>query len=64
MKTHKDLDVWKLSRELVSDVYRVSADFPKSELYGLTNQIRRSAVSINSKLFVDGAVRLPMANSR
>ena len=50
MKTHKDLDVWKLSRELVSDVYRVSADFPKSELYGLTNQIRRSAVSIPSNI--------------
>ncbi len=56
MKTHKDLDVWKLSRELVSDVYRVSADFPKSELYGLTNQIRRSAVSIPSNI-AEGSAR-------
>ena len=56
MKTHKDLDVWKLSRELVSDVYRVSADFPKSELYGLTNQIRRSVVSIPSNI-AEGSAR-------
>lgn len=56
MKTHKDLDVWKLSRELVSDVYKVSADFPKSELYGLTNQIRRSAVSIPSNI-AEGSAR-------
>lgn len=56
MKTHKDLDVWKLSRELVSDVYKVSVDFPKSELYGLTNQIRRSAVSIPSNI-AEGSAR-------
>ena len=56
MKTHKDLDVWKLSRELVSDVYKASADFPKSELYGLTNQIRRSTVSIPSNI-AEGSAR-------
>ena len=36
MKRHNDLDVWKLSRAFVSDVYKVTLDFPKSEIYGLT----------------------------
>src|SRR5690625_3101995 len=56
MKTHKDLDVWKLSRAFVSDVYNVTLDFPKSEIYGLTNQIRRSAVSIPSNI-AEGSAR-------
>jgi|SRR5690625_145409 len=56
MKTHKDLDVWKLSRAFVSDVYKVTLDFPKSEIYGLTNQIRRSAVSIPSNI-AEGSAR-------
>jgi four helix bundle protein len=37
------LEVWKLSRELVGLIYSITADFPKSEMYGLTSQIRRSA---------------------
>ena len=35
MKTHKDLDVWKLSIELVVNVYKLTALFPKEEIYGL-----------------------------
>ena len=56
MRTHKDLDVWKLSRAFVSDVYKFTVDFPKSEIYGLTNQIRRSAVSIPSNI-AEGSAR-------
>lgn len=45
---HKELDVWKVAIELVTLVYRYTEDFPKKEQYGLTSQIRRSAVSIPS----------------
>jgi four helix bundle protein len=47
---YRDLDVWKFSRELVNSVYKLTKSFPKEELYGLTNQIRRCAVSIPSNI--------------
>lgn len=50
MRTHKDLDVWKKSLEFVTEIYKVSKDFPKEEMYGITSQIRRSAVSIPSNI--------------
>ncbi|TCN62194.1 four helix bundle protein [Acetobacteroides hydrogenigenes] len=56
METHKDLDVWKLSIELVVNIYKFTEEFPKSELYGLTSQIRRAAVSIPSNI-AEGAAR-------
>jgi four helix bundle protein len=56
MKTHKDLDVWKNSIELVKAVYKITSNFPKEELYSFTNQIRRAAVSIPSNL-AEGAGR-------
>ena len=56
MKTHMDLDVWKLSMDFVENIYKLSADFPKEEIYGLTSQIRRAAVSIPSNI-AEGASR-------
>ena len=50
MKTHKDLDVWKKSMELVEDVYRLTGVYPDSERYGLISQMRRSAVSIPANI--------------
>ena len=50
MKTHKDLDVWKRAIEMVTKIYTLTRSFPKEELYGLTNQIRRSAVSVPSNI--------------
>ena len=50
MKGHRDLLVWQKSMALVTDIYRVTQTFPKNELYGLTNQIRRAAVSVPSNL--------------
>ena len=47
---YRDLDAWQLSMNLVEDVYRATAIFPKSELYGLTNQLRRAAISIPSNI--------------
>jgi four helix bundle protein len=56
MKDHKDLDVWRESIDLVADVYSISSSFPKDEVYGLTSQMRRSAVSIPSNI-AEGAAR-------
>jgi four helix bundle protein len=46
----KDLIVWQKAMDLVSDVYRVTDTFPKREIYSLTDQIRRAAVSIPSNI--------------
>ena len=50
LRSFKDLKVWQKSYNLCLRVYRISATFPKEERYGLTSQIRRSAVSIPSKI--------------
>ena len=49
-QNYKDLLVWKKSMELVANIYRLSQGFPKEETYGLTSQMRRSAVSIPSNI--------------
>lgn len=48
--SHKDLIVWKKSIELVVEIYLVTDKFPREEVYGLTSQIRRAAVSIPSNI--------------
>lgn len=53
---HKNLDVWKLSITLVKDLYAITENFPKSEVFGLSNQIRRASVSISSNI-AEGASR-------
>lgn len=50
MQNFRDLKAWQHSYELALSVYRITTTFPKSEIYGLTNQIRRSAISIASNL--------------
>ncbi|MBI3589210.1 MAG: four helix bundle protein [Candidatus Liptonbacteria bacterium] len=50
MHSYKDLVVWQRSMELVVAVYELTEQFPKSEMYGLTSQMRRSAVSIPSNI--------------
>ena len=56
VKTHKDLKVWEKSISFVTDIYKLTAGFPSSEIYGLTNQIRRAAVSIPSNI-AEGSAR-------
>ena len=46
----RDLRVWNDGMDLVEEVYRLTRDFPKHEVYGLTNQLRRAAVSIPSNI--------------
>lgn len=56
MKSHHDLDVWKKAIDFVEDIYKISSNFPKEEIYGLTSQIRRASVSIPSNI-AEGAAR-------
>jgi four helix bundle protein len=53
---HKELDVWKISIDLVTHVYELTKNFPSSEMFGLTSQMRRSAISISSNI-AEGAGR-------
>jgi len=50
IKTHKDLIVWQKSVDFVVDVYELTKNFPQSELFALTSQIRRSATSIPANI--------------
>ncbi len=56
IRDHKDLDAWKVAMDAVVETYRLSADFPKTETYGLVGQIRRAAVSVPSNV-AEGHVR-------
>ena len=55
-RAHRNLDVWKKSMAFVKDIYQATELFPSSEIYGLTSQMRRAAVSIPSNL-AEGAAR-------
>lgn len=52
----KDLKVWKMVHELVLEIYRLTGTFPKSEIYGLVDQLKRSAYSVPANL-VEGQSR-------
>ncbi|MBM3358540.1 MAG: four helix bundle protein [Betaproteobacteria bacterium] len=55
-RPHYKLDAWKEAMALVSAVYRATQGFPREEIYGLSSQLRRSAVSIPSNI-AEGAAR-------
>jgi len=46
----KDMKIWELSMTLVEDIYRKTRNFPQHELYGLSSQMRRAAISIPSNI--------------
>jgi len=50
LRNFKDLRVWQKAHELTLAIYRASQQFPKAELYGLTTQLRRAAVSIEANI--------------
>ncbi|MEK9151500.1 MAG: four helix bundle protein [Patescibacteria group bacterium] len=50
IETYKDLIIWQKGIEIVSAAYQFTARFPKEEIYGLTSQMRRAAVSIPSNI--------------
>lgn len=50
VKTYRDLVVWQKGTELAMEVYRLTRMFPRHELFGLTSQLRRAAVSVPSNI--------------
>jgi four helix bundle protein len=56
-RTHHDLEVWQAGIKLVGEVYAITEGFPRHELFGLVNQIRRCAVSVPSNI-AEGCARL------
>lgn len=53
------LQIWNEARELVKEIYKITASFPKEEVFGLTSQLRRAAVSILLNL-AEGQIGLPV----
>ena len=47
---YKNLKVWKKSIDFIEQIYKITSDFPKTEIYWLTDQIRRAAISISSNI--------------
>ena len=50
VSSFRDLRVWQAAMDLVEQVYRITQSFPREEMYGLTSQVRRAAVSIASNI--------------
>ncbi|HWG40990.1 MAG TPA: four helix bundle protein [Candidatus Acidoferrales bacterium] len=50
MRNYRDLQVWSKAHNLTLELYRVSRSFPREEIYGVTSQLRRAAVSIGANL--------------
>jgi four helix bundle protein len=56
LQDFRNLRVWQLAHALTKDVYKVTQNFPKSEIYGLRSQLRRAAVSVPTNI-VEGICR-------
>ncbi|MEC9246603.1 MAG: four helix bundle protein [Pseudomonadota bacterium] len=50
ISSYRDLLIWKAAMDLATDCYRATGDFPKTEIYGLTSQIRRAAGSVPANI--------------
>ena len=50
MKTYKEIIVWQKAVSFVTEIYKATSKFPHEEIYGITNQLRRSSVSIPSNI--------------
>ncbi len=56
MTAYKNLEAWKKAMKLITEIYLITKEFPKEELYALTSQIKRAAVSIAANI-AEGAGR-------
>ena len=63
VRDYRELIVWQKAMDLVIEAYRLTRAFPREELYGLTNQVRRAAVSIPSNI-AEGQARQSKAEFR
>jgi len=63
MRDHTKLKAFELAGEVALLIYKVTAEFPKEELYGLTSQMRRAAVSVPSNI-IEGCARDSQADNQ
>ncbi|MBL7731763.1 MAG: four helix bundle protein [Chitinophagaceae bacterium] len=56
MTTYKKLDAWKQSMQIITDIYQLTRTFPREEMFGLTSQMRRAAISVPANI-VEGIGR-------
>jgi four helix bundle protein len=56
-KPHRNLVAWQKAMDLVMEIYRITKGFPETELYGLTAQLRRAAISVPSNIAEGAADR-------
>jgi four helix bundle protein len=61
-KSYRELEVWKRAIELSVVLYKLTRDFPREEIYGLTSQLRRAGVSVASNI-AEGMAGLPRGSS-
>lgn len=57
MHNYKNLKIWKESALFAVEIYKITKEFPKDEIYGLTNQLRRASVSVSSNI-AEGSKRV------
>ena len=50
VKSFRKLDIWKLGKELVLEIYKLTGAFPKKEVFGLVSQLHRASVSVPSNI--------------
>jgi four helix bundle protein len=62
MQTHKNLKVWQRGISFVTEIYRITQDFPKEEIYCMALQLRRAAISIPSNI-AEGSARKGWRNA-
>jgi four helix bundle protein len=60
---YRELEVWKKTNELAKEIYRISGSLPQNEIYALTSQIRRAALSVPTNI-VEGNARSSKAERR
>lgn len=60
-KSFEDIEIWKKAHAFVLKIYRLTENFPKHELFGLTSQLRRAAVSVPAN-FAEGFKKLSKAD--
>ena len=63
MENFRKLKVWEKSHDLVLNVYKITKDYPKTELYGLVSQMRRASISVVANI-VEGTKRKTSADRR
>ena len=58
-RSHRDLKVWQIALDVTETLYRITADWPKHEQYGLVSQVRRAAVSVPANIAEGAGRRTP-----